>query len=86
MSGFGWSGENVDATQLRPRLKTFYHGAHHDVAAQVYPMAGVTPKDVDVFANSFSVYLLASLEGFGFCKEGEAGAFVASAADDRAEA
>jgi acetyl-CoA acetyltransferase len=41
-------------------------------------MAGVTPKDVDVFAtyDSFSVHLLASLEGFGFCKEGEAGAFV----------
>jgi hypothetical protein len=78
VSGFGWSEENVDATQLRPRLKTFYHTAHHDVAAQVYPMAGVTPKDVDVFAtyDSFSVHLLALLEGFGFCKEGEAGAFV----------
>src|SRR2546423_11621467 len=78
VSGFGWSEENVDATQLRPRLKTFYHGAHHDVAAQVYPMAGVTPKDVDVFAtyDSFSVHLLASLEGFGFCGEGEAGAVV----------
>jgi acetyl-CoA acetyltransferase len=78
VSGFGWSEENVDATQLRPRLKTFYHSAHHDVAAQVYPMAGVTPKDVDVFAtyDSFSVHLLASLEGFGFCKEGEAGTFV----------
>ncbi len=58
--------------------KTFYHTAHHGVAAQVYPMAGVTPKDVDVFAtyDSFSVHLLASLEGFGFCKEGEGGAFV----------
>ena len=78
VSGFGWSEENVDATQLRPRLKDFYHTAHRDVAAQVYPMAGVTPKDVDVFAtyDSFSVHLLASLEGFGFCKEGEGGAFV----------
>jgi len=78
VSGFGWSEENVDATQLRPRLKSFYHGAHHEVAAQVYPMAGVTPNDVDVFAtyDSFSVHLLASLEGFGFCKEGEGGAFV----------
>src|SRR5262245_48725288 len=43
VSGFGWSEENVDATQLRPRLKSFYHAAHRDVAAQVYPMAGVTP-------------------------------------------
>jgi acetyl-CoA acetyltransferase len=78
LTGFGWSEENVDATQLRPRLKTFYHGAHHDVAAQVYPMAGVSPDDIDVFAtyDSFSVHLLASLEGFGFCKEGEAGPFV----------
>src|SRR5256712_2643226 len=78
VSGFGWSEENVDATQLRPRLKSFYHGAHHNVAAQAYPMAGVAPEDVDVFAtyDSFSVHLLASLEGFGFCKEGEAGAFV----------
>jgi hypothetical protein len=40
VSGFGWSEENVDATQLRPRLKDFYHTAHRDVAAQVYPMAG----------------------------------------------
>ena len=78
VSGFGWSEENVDATQLRPRLKDFYHTAHRDEAAQVYPMAGVTPKDIDVFAtyDSFSVHLLASLEGFGFCKEGEAGPFV----------
>ena len=78
VSSFGWSEENVDATQLRPRLKDFYHTAHRDVAAQVYPMAGVRPKDVDVFAtyDSFSVHLLASLEGFGFCKEGEGGPFV----------
>ena len=78
VSGFGWSEANVDATQLRPRLKDFYHTAHHGVAQQIYPMAGVTPKDVDVFAtyDSFSVHLLASLEGFGFCKEGEGGAFV----------
>src|SRR6266571_49970 len=78
VSGFGWSEENVDATQLRPRLKDFYHTAHHGVAQQIYPMAGVTPKDVDVFAtyDSFSVHLLASLEGFGFCQEGEGGAFV----------
>src|SRR5439155_22637491 len=78
ISGFGWSEENVDATQLRPRLKSFYHAAHRDVAAQVYPMAGVSPSDIDVFAtyDSFSVHLLASLEGFGFCKEGEGGPLV----------
>src|SRR6266545_7492319 len=46
VSGFGWSEENVDATQLRPRLGDFYHKAHNAVAAQCYPMAGVRPKDV----------------------------------------
>src|SRR5215468_8533887 len=39
---------------------------------------GWSEENVDAFAtyDSFSVHLLASLEGFGFCKEGEAGAFV----------
>ena len=78
VSGLGWSELNVDATQLRPRIKQFYYPAHHAVAAQVYPMAGVTQKDIDVYAtyDSFSVHLLFGLEGFGFCGEGEAGAFV----------
>ncbi len=78
VSGFGWSEENIDATQLRPRLKAFYHPAHHAVAAQVYPMAGVTQKDIDVYAtyDSFSVHLLFSLEGFGFCGEGEVGDWI----------
>lgn len=78
VSGFGWSEENVDATQLRPRLMDFYHKAHHDVAAQCYAMAGMGPREVDTFAtyDSFSTHLLASLEGFGFCKEGEAGAWI----------
>src|SRR3972149_2728135 len=41
-------------------------------------MAGVGPKDIDVYAtyDSFSTHLLFSLEGFGFCKEGEGGAFI----------
>jgi acetyl-CoA acetyltransferase len=78
ISGFGWSELNVDATQLRPRLKDFYYPAHHAVAAQVYPMAGVTQKDIDVYAtyDSFSTHLLFGLEGFGFCGEGEAGSFI----------
>ncbi|MYB41648.1 MAG: thiolase family protein [Chloroflexi bacterium] len=78
VSGFGWSELSVDATQLRPRIKDFYFPAHHDVVAQVYPMAGVTQDDIDVYAtyDSFSVHLLFTLEGFGFCGEGESGAFI----------
>lgn len=78
VSGFGASELNIDATQLRPRMKDFYHPANRAVAAQAYPMAGVTQKDIDVYAtyDSFSVHLLFSLEGFGFCEEGEGGAFI----------
>ena len=78
VSGFGWSELNADATQLRPRIKDFYAPAHRAVAAQVYPMADVTQREIDVFAtyDSFSVHLLFVLEGFGFCGEGESGAFI----------
>lgn len=78
ISGFGWSEMNRESTQLRPRLKDFYYPAHRAVAAQVYGMAGAGPRDIDVYAtyDSFSVHLLFTLEGFGFCAEGEAGAFI----------
>ena len=78
ISGFGWSEMNAGATQLRPRLMDFYRPAHRAVASQVFPMAGVTQTDIDVYAtyDSFSVHLLFGLEGFGFCGEGEAGAFI----------
>ena len=78
VSGFGWSEENIDSTQLRPRLGDFYRKASRAVADQLYPMAGIARADVDVFGvyDSFSVHLLTALEGFGFCKEGEAGAFI----------
>jgi acetyl-CoA acetyltransferase len=78
VSGFGWSGLSVDATQLRPRLKDFYYPAHRAVAAQVYPMCGYGPRDIDVYGtyDSFSAHLLFSLEGFGFCPEGDAGSWI----------
>jgi len=78
ISGLGWSEMDIDSTQLRPRLKEFYYPAHKNVREQIYPMAGITPKDVDVYAtyDSFSTHLLFSLEGFGFCGEGEGGAFI----------
>jgi acetyl-CoA acetyltransferase len=41
-------------------------------------MAGVGPKDVDSLMayDNFSPTVLFSLEGLGFCKRGESGAFV----------
>jgi acetyl-CoA C-acetyltransferase len=41
-------------------------------------MAGVTTKDIDMAMvyDSFTITVLTALEGLGFCKKGEGGAFV----------
>lgn len=46
---------------------------------QAFKMAGVTPKDVNVLEtyDSFTITVALALEDLGFCKKGEAGAFVA---------
>jgi len=51
-------------------------GAH--AAKALWEMAGVSPKDVDVaqLYDAFTPLVLASLEEYGFCGPGEAGAFV----------
>jgi len=51
-------------------------GAH--AAKDLWEMSGVDPKDVDVaqLYDAFSTLVLASLEEYGFCKPGEAEAFV----------
>lgn len=48
------------------------------VAADVYAMAGVGPKDMDALMiyDNFTPTVLFSLEGFGFCGEGEGGPWV----------
>jgi acetyl-CoA acetyltransferase len=47
-------------------------------AKALWEMAGVTPQDVDVaqLYDAFSPLVLGSLEEYGFCRPGEAGAFV----------
>jgi acetyl-CoA acetyltransferase len=51
-------------------------GAH--AAKSLWAMAGVSPQDVDVaqLYDAFTPLVLASLEEYGFCAPGEAGAFV----------
>jgi acetyl-CoA acetyltransferase len=70
---------NEEATTLKPRLIDFYHPGHHIVADDVYGQAGLSPKDIDVLNvyDSFSCHIPFALEGFGFCREGEAGRFIA---------
>lgn len=56
----------------------FWHDEVSAMAADAYGMAGVGPSDVDALMcyDNFSPTVLFSLEGLGFCKQGEAGQFV----------
>jgi acetyl-CoA acetyltransferase len=58
--------------------ENFWYAEARDTAAQVYQMAGVGPRDIDglMCYDNFSPTVLFSLEGFGFCKQGESGGFV----------
>lgn len=78
ISGIGRSDTNRDATSLWPRLIDFYHTGHHKAATQVYDMAGVAPKDIDLLEvyDSFSSHIVFALEGFGFCRDGEVAKFI----------
>jgi acetyl-CoA acetyltransferase len=58
---------------------SFASSGHRDVAKQVYKMAGVGPKDIDValLYDHFSPMVLMQIEDYGFCEYGEGGPFVA---------
>jgi acetyl-CoA acetyltransferase len=45
---------------------------------RAFEQAGVTPEDIDVLEvyDSFTITVLLTLEGLGFCNKGEGGAFV----------
>ncbi|MEK0418503.1 MAG: hypothetical protein RI949_2509 [Pseudomonadota bacterium] len=62
--------------------RNFWFDPLQKVAQEVYGMAGVGPKDVDALMayDNFSPTVLFSLEGLGFCKQGESGAFVEAGA------
>ena len=48
--------------------------------AQAFAMAGLRPSDVDVLQlyDAFTINTILALEDLGFCKKGEAGAFIAA--------
>jgi acetyl-CoA acetyltransferase len=56
----------------------YWHPVLQSVAGQVYDRAGVTREDVDglMIYDNFTPTVLFALEGMGFCKQGEGGAFV----------
>jgi len=74
--GFGQGQESWDV-QLRPSLTTTAAARSADTA---FHMAGLQRKDIGVaqLYDCFSVTPLVTLEDYGFCKRGHAGAFAAA--------
>ena len=68
---------NKGATSLEPRLEHFYEPAQAEVARQIFDGSGFGPKDVDLLQvyDSFSTHVPLALEGYGYCRPGEAGQF-----------
>jgi len=78
IEGVGRSDLNRGATSLEPRLTDFYLPAQQQAAARSYAMAGAGPENIDVLQvyDSFSVHVPLALEGYGYCKVGDAGRFL----------
>jgi acetyl-CoA acetyltransferase len=78
IQGLGRRDLNRGATSLEPRLTQFYLSAQQDCARQAYDMAGFGPSDMDMLQvyDSFSVHIPLALEGYGYCKLGEAMKFM----------
>ncbi len=78
IEGLGRRDLNSKATSLEPRLTEFYHPAQEDCARQAFDMAGIGPQDIDILQvyDSFSVHIPLALEGYGYCRKGEAAKFL----------
>ncbi len=63
---------------LRGGHRDFMAVAPYQSGPTAFGMAGVTHKDIDhlMVYDSFTITVLTSLEGLGFCKKGEGGSFV----------
>ncbi len=77
--GVGRFDMNRGATSLEPRLLDFYRPAEERCAAQVFGMAGIGPEDIDAVQiyDSFSCHVPLALEGYGYCRSGDVGRFMA---------
>lgn len=77
--GVGRYDLNRGATSLEPRLLDFYRPAQERCAEQVFNMAGLGPSDMDAVQvyDSFSCHVPFALEGYGYCRSGDVGRFMA---------
>ncbi|MBO9352681.1 thiolase family protein [Bordetella petrii] len=77
ISGVGAQDSYTDVS-LTNFQHDFWYGALQKVAAESYGMAGIGPSDVKTLMcyDNFSPTVIFSLEGLGFCGQGEGGAFV----------
>ena len=73
--GFGTATKLINSS-LPP--EDFWYEPMRKVAKQTFEMADVKHDDLDglMIYDNFSPTVLFSLEGFGFCKQGESGEFV----------
>ena len=81
ISGFG-AQETFSPSSIANFDMDFWYPAISAAGKQAYQMAGVTHEDVDALMcyDNFSPTVLFSLEGLGFCRRGESGAFVENGA------
>jgi acetyl-CoA acetyltransferase len=76
--GFGHGQTSFELPQRATLTRTEAERA----AATAFAMAGARPQDVDVaqLYDCFTITVLMTLEDYGFCRKGEAAAFVADGA------
>ena len=77
VSGFG-ARESFRQCSIANFDMGFWHDAVREAGQRSYGMSGIQRDDVDALMcyDNFSPTVLFGLEGLGFCKQGEAGAFV----------
>jgi acetyl-CoA C-acetyltransferase len=79
------TGQALDGFQLTSLHEDYAHWPALKRAGEAaYKMAGVTPNDVDLAEvhDCFAIAEMIACEELGFCKKGEAGAFVAAGRSD----